>query len=77
MNISIILTFIKRIIKLRYLIEQFKWYKNDYYHLVNSQEFESKKELKQTSYSKDGSYFVITKLDDEIQTTRKGKQRGV
>ena len=62
---------------MKYLIEQFRWYNKEYYHLVNSQVFECKKEIKEASYSKNGSYFVITKLDDEIQTTRKRKQRGI
>jgi len=60
---------------LKYLIEQFKWYNNEYYHIVNSQVFESSRELKEISYSKNGSYFSIIKLDDEIQTTRT-KKRG-
>lgn len=60
---------------MRYLIEQFKWQGKEYYHLVDSQIFESSRELKETSYSKNGSYFVITKLEDEIQTTRT-KKRG-
>lgn len=60
---------------MKYLIEQFKWYNNEYYHIVNSQVFESNRELKETSYSKNGSYFSIIKLDDEIQTTRT-KKRG-
>ncbi len=62
---------------MKYLIEQFRWEKDrQYYHLVNSQIFESNRELKETSYSKHGSYFVITKLEDEIQTRKRPKERG-
>ena len=52
---------------MKYLIEQTNW-DNGYYRLIDSATFESSKEC-ENSYCKNGSYFTITKLDDEIQTT--------
>lgn len=47
-----------------------------YYHIVDSREFESDKEIQERCYSKNGSYFTITKVDDEIQREpRRTKQR--
>ena len=56
-----------------YLIEQTKW-ENGYYHLVNSEIFESNKNCER-SYYKNGSYFNIIRLNDEIQTARRYKTR--
>lgn len=33
--------------------------------------FETDKNIQEKSYSKNGSYFVITKLENEVQTTRR------
>lgn len=60
---------------MKYLIEQFRWENKEYYHLINSKVFESNCEDLERKYSKDGSYFTITKLENEIQTTRR-KARG-
>jgi hypothetical protein len=60
-----------------YLIEEYRWDKDDkykYYHLVDSKLFESNKKLKEETRFKDGSSFVISKVnEDEIQTTRRRK----
>lgn len=56
---------------MKYLIEQFRWYNKEYYHLINSKVFETDKNIQEKSYSKNGSYFVITKLENEVQTTRR------
>lgn len=57
---------------MKYLIEQFQWHNKDYYHLVNSKEFESDTELPERKYFKNGSYFVLTKLENEIQGRKRG-----
>jgi len=61
-----------------YLIEQFKWTGKEYYSIVASRIIDTDKELPEKSWHKNGSYFTITKLDDEVQTTRrrKPKERG-
>ena len=53
---------------MQYVIEQYRWEGNKYYHLVDSKVFESDKEIEEREYNKDGSLFIIYK--DEIQTTR-------
>lgn len=52
----------------------------NYYHIIDSKEFELDKVIKQTSYSKNGLYYTITPLNNEIQTirsTRTRKERGI
>lgn len=65
---------------MRYVIEQYCWDSVDkykYYHLKDSKVFESDKSLDEKSYNKDGSTFLIYKIEDEIQNTRtrRGKKR--
>ena len=64
---------------MKYLIEQYKWDTIDdkiYYHLLDSKEFISNKPIECKSYYKNGSYFTITTLDDEVQNEpRRTKQR--
>ena len=65
---------------MKYEINQFRWDTEDgfrFYHLANSRDFEVKREIPETSYSKNGSYFIIRKVDDEVQTkqrTRKSRK---
>jgi hypothetical protein len=54
---------------MQYVIEEYRWEGNKYYHLADSKVFESDKEIKEREYNKDGSLFIIYK--DEIQTTRR------
>ena len=60
-----------------YQIEQFKWEDRNCYHLIDSKVFESNKLLKDMTYYKNGSYFTIMRLDDEVQikSVRRTKQR--
>ena len=53
-----------------YLIEQSRWDDN-YYHIVNAKTFTLDKLIEDYSYFKNGSYFTITRLEDEVQTKRK------
>jgi hypothetical protein len=58
-----------------YLIEEYRWDEDNgykYYHLNDSKLFESDKPLKEETRFKDGSSFIISKVnEDEIQTTRR------
>lgn len=59
---------------MQYVIEQYRWdvdknYK--YYHLINSKTFESDNNLEEKEYNKDGSIFLIYKVENEIQNTRR------
>ena len=59
---------------MKYEINQFKWDIEDgvkFYHLINSKKFEMEKAIPESSYSKNGSYFTITQVDDEVQTKRR------
>ena len=59
---------------MKYEINQFKWDTENgfaFYHLVNSKDFEIQKEIPETSYNKNGSYFIIRKIDDEVQTKQR------
>lgn len=64
---------------MRYAIEQFRWDELDgfkYYHLADSKEFESDKIIPERTYYKNGSYFTIIRLDDEVQIpARRTKSR--
>ena len=58
---------------MRYVIEQYCWDNEKgwkYYHLKDSKIFESDKSIDDKSYNKDGSTFLIYKIEDEIQNTR-------
>lgn len=59
---------------MKYQIEQFKWHNKEYYHLVASKVFECKKPIKECTYYKNGSYFTISKVENEVQTNR--RERG-
>lgn len=56
---------------MKYIIEQYK-FENDngfhYYHLVDSREFESNTVGLEHKYSKNGSYFIITQFNDDVQS---------
>lgn len=60
---------------MKYIIEQYKWHNKEYYHLFDSRVFESDKIIPDTSYSKNGSYFIIRKLEDEIQASKRTEKR--
>ena len=64
---------------MKYVIEQFKWDEDNglrYYHLTDSKEFETQMNIPERSYHKNGSYFTVTKITNEIQTsTRRTKTR--
>lgn len=56
-----------------YVIEKYCWSVDNnfkYYHIEDSKVFESDKPLDEKSYNKDGSTFLIYKIEDEIQNTR-------
>ncbi len=56
---------------MKYIINQFKWDENSnlkYYHLVNSKEFDSDKIIPEVGYHKGEFYFIINKIDNDIQT---------
>lgn len=58
---------------MRYVIEQYKWDIANgwkYYHIVDAKVFATDKVLEEKSYNKDGSTFLIYKIEDEIQNTR-------
>jgi len=58
---------------MRYVIEQYKWDIANgwkYYHIVDAKVFVTDKVLEEKSYNKDGSTFLIYKIEDEIQNTR-------
>lgn len=61
-----------------YVIEQYGWDNNDgykYYHLKDSKVFETDKYLDEKSYNKNGSTFLIYKLEEnEIQATRRTRK---
>ena len=67
---------------MKYEINQFRWDTENgfkFYHLVDSKEFESNKMIPEQEYIKNGSYFTIRNLEDDIQTkqrTRKRKRSG-
>lgn len=64
---------------MKYTIEQYRWDEFEgkrYYHLINAKDFESDKIIPERSYSKNGSYFTIIQIDDEVQIKpRRSKQR--
>lgn len=54
-------------------MEQYKWDIANgwkYYHIVDAKVFVTDKVLEEKSYNKDGSTFLIYKIEDEIQNTR-------
>ena len=51
---------------MRYVIEEYKWENNKYYHLNDSKIFETDKQIKEQEYFKDDSLFVIYKIENEI-----------
>ena len=59
---------------MQYVIEQYGWDNNNgwnYYHLKDSKVITTDKLLEEKRYNKDGSTFLIYKLEEnEIQTTR-------
>ena len=60
-----------------YVIEEYGWNSDEtlkYYHLKDSKLFESDKELEEKSYNKDGSTFLIYKIENEIQSTKRTKR---
>ncbi len=60
-----------------YVIEEYQWDSDGtfkYYHLKDSKVFESDKELEEKSYNKNGSTFLIYKIENEIQNTRRTKR---
>ena len=63
---------------MKYEINQFRWdYENGvkFFHLSNSKEFEIDKNMPEYSYSKNGSYFTIRRVDDEVQTKQRIRKR--
>ena len=63
---------------MQYVIEQYRWDTNKnykYYHLVDSKIFESDNNLEEKEYNKDGSIFLIYKVENEIQNTRRNSKR--
>lgn len=58
---------------MQYVMEQYKWDITNgwkYYHIVDAKVFVTDKVLEEKSYNKDGSTFLIYKIEDEIQNTR-------
>lgn len=60
---------------MQYLIEQTKW-EDGYFHLVNADVIDTDKNLRERTYYKNGSYFTVTKLDNDVPTIRRTKRRG-
>ena len=55
---------------MQYVIEQYGW-EDNHYALLDSRVFTSYEEIEERSYNKNGYTFCITKLNNEVQNTRR------